>query len=77
MLHQTGEIRLFFYIFQLNSIHQKQVKIKEAGNMRKDVICAANNERFNIAVKPHFLLVADKHHVREARLDDLRQVMAH
>ncbi len=39
--------------------------------MRTGFIRAANNERFNIAVNLHFLLVPDKHHVRQACLDEL------
>jgi len=43
--------------------------------MRTGVVKAANNERFNIAVKLHFLLVPDKHHVCQARLDELRRTI--
>lgn len=51
------------------------MKIKEEGNMRTGVIKAANNERFNIAVKLHFLLVPDMHHVHQAGLDELRRTI--
>lgn len=53
------------------------MKIKEEGNVRAGVKKAANNERFNIAVKPHFLLMPDRHHVRQTRFGELLSVQSH
>ncbi len=63
---------------QLNCIHEyAPVKARENQRGRKyeNGNKGSYNERFNIAVKLHFLLVPDKHHVRQARLDELRRTI--